>query len=370
MKVAQRTPFILLLILFIGACSEKSKQFYSATHENIRYGGRIDYKNPEAPVFIGSASFVEFAFTGNNCSVKLKKLNPEGEHNYVSVEIDGQYIDRMIVQNEEMKDFLFEIPGAGKHHIRIYKATEAQNNHVAFGGVTALSLESLPSEPSRKIEFIGNSITCAMGADVEEIPCGEGLWYDQHNAYWSYATQSAKALDAQFLLSSVSGIGMYRNWNSLSPVMPDVYENLYLNTDSTSRYDFSSYAPDLVSICLGTNDMSDGDGVKERLPFDSVQYVQAYLQFIGKVYEKYPSTQICLLSSPMMGAGDKREMLSSCLAAIKENADSIYSGKKSVALYDILLDGAPGGCTSHPDKDDQLAMTEMLVPFYQEVMGW
>ena len=53
--------------------------------------------------------------------------------------------------------------------------------------------------------------------------------------------------------------------------MPQVYENLYLNLDDSKKYDFS-IKPDIVNICLGTNDLSYGDGVKPRLLFNREKF--------------------------------------------------------------------------------------------------
>ena len=119
-----------------------------------------------------------------------------------------------------------------------------------------------------------------MGMDTSEIPCGSGVWYDHHNAYLAYGPLIARELNADWLLSSVSGIGMFRNWNSPGPTMPEVYQNLYLNTDSTVVWNAQTYIPDLISICLGTNDFSDGDGSYERTDLDSATFVNRYIQFV------------------------------------------------------------------------------------------
>lgn len=282
----------LLLFSFPGS-TENVKPFrdYSADHKDIRYSGRIDFSDSKAPILVGSASFVEISFSGDSCQILLQKLNPDGEHNYISLELDGKYLGRQKLENEDMKPFPIRADTkSSKHHLKIYKATEASNGNIAFGGISAAELHSLPKKPSRSIEFIGNSITCGMGIEWEEVPCDSGVWYDQHNAYWAYGPRVASELNTQFLLSSVSGIGVYRNWNGEGPVMPQIYNNLYLNLDSTPRRDFDRFSPDLVSICLGTNDFSEGDDQKERLHFDTAKFVREYILFVENVYERYPET--------------------------------------------------------------------------------
>lgn len=359
----------LLIIPFFFSCSKKQVQFFPSDSGNIRYEGRIDFNNQKEPILIGSAAFVEIHFSGDSCAVLLQKQNPAGEYNFVSVELDGEYVGRIKLEKEGMLSYpVWVSPGKENHVVKIFKSTEASNNTIVFGGIRCIDILPLPPVPQLKIEFIGNSITCGMGIDWQEIPCNTGVWYDQHNAYFSYGPQSAMALDAQFMLSSVSGIGIYRNWNSPGPAMPEVYENMYLNTDNSNKWDFSSYIPDLVSICLGTNDFSDGDGSYDRLPFDSAQYVDAYIQFVKTIYSHYPETQVCLLTSPMV-SGEKAVTFEHCLAAVKNYFAEYEPAKRKIATY--FFEGLPPhGCDSHPDKDDHRKMAELLVPFYRDVMGW
>jgi len=359
-----------VLFVLLPSCEQKTLQRFSADNPNIRYTGRIDFADPKEPLLLSSASLIEASFKGDSCKVFLKKLNPEGEPNYISIEVDGEYQGRIQLQNDTLKAINVPVVNpAESHQLKIYKATEAANNQVAFGGLLCEGLNALPPAPDKKIEFIGNSITCGMGNDLSNLPCDSGVWYGQHNAYWAYGHIAARALDAQFLLSSVSGIGVYRNWNSLSPVMPEVYKNLYLNTDSTKRYDFSSYTPDLVSICLGTNDMSLGDGEHERLPFDSAAFVSAYINFVKTVFSKYPDTQICLLTSPMV-KGDQGHLLRRSLLAVQEAINTDYPDKKNVEVFVFPDDIEPHGCDYHPDIEDHKKMAELLTPFYKELMGW
>ena len=377
-------PNYIIILLFIIAgfvsCQQtpKSPQSFSPDAGKIRFSGRTDRLNADEVILIGSASSVEFAFTGDSVQVLLRKLNPRGEHNYVALELDGQYLGRLKLENDTLQYYSIkarspeeETSGKNSHILKIYKATEAQNGNVAFGGLRAMELQDLPKVPARRIEFIGNSITCGMGVDYEEIPCDSGVWYDQHNAYLAYGPRVARALNAQYMISCVSGIGIYRNWNSQpseEPVMPEVYENRYLNTRDSASWDFSSFQPDLVSIALGTNDFSDGDGKKERLHFDSAQYVASYIKFVNTIYEKYPDTQISLLTSPMV-SGEKGTVFINSLKAVQQHFKEVKPEKKPIAVFNFESI-TPHGCGYHPDKNDQQQMAEVLIPFYKKVMNW
>jgi hypothetical protein len=216
------------------------------------------------------------------------------------------------------------------------------------------------------IEFIGNSITCGAAADPSEMPCGTGVYHDQHNAYYAYGPRVARALNINFIMSSVSGIGIYRNWNSNGPTMPQVYEKTDLQYDSKRNWNFSTYKPAIVSIALGTNDYSNGDGKHERLPFDSALFVSTYIKFVQLVKSKYPGSTIALLSSPMIN-GERRITLQNCLTAVKQNIDALYSKDKPVALY-FFKPMQPRGCSGHPSVEDHAILAEELIPFFRSLL--
>ncbi len=54
-----------------------------------------------------------------------------------------------------------------------------------FCGTTA-NLVTIKPEKRKKIEFIGNSITCGAQSDPSDIPCDEGEYMDHQYAYLAY----------------------------------------------------------------------------------------------------------------------------------------------------------------------------------------
>jgi hypothetical protein len=206
-----------------------------------------------------------------------------------------------------------------------------------------------------------------MANDTKDIPCGTGKWYDQHNAYMAYGPRVARALNADFMVSAVSGIGIYRNWNSIYPTMPQVYESAYLEIDSNQRWDFNRYIPDVVSIALGTNDFSDGDGKTARLPFNPEIFIDTYVSFIRTIYTHYPNTQIVLLTSPML-SGAKRDLHLTCLQAVKAKAEALYRGKKPIEIFQFKP-MVPKGCSYHPDLNDHEVLAEEVMPFFKRILG-
>lgn len=358
-----KKPLIITLLListFAFAQTTKPIQVYD-------YSGRVEHLGHNNVVLIGSASSVAFNFTGEECDVVLQSVDSYEHNNYVSLELDGKYLGRLTIEKGEARSYPVNVPkGKKTHQLKIFKATEAANGKVIFKSTTA-SLVEIQHKTKKKIEFIGNSITCGMGNETREIPCGTGEWFDQHNAYLAYGPRIARDLDVDFQLSSVSGIGMYRNWNDENKdeaIMPDVYGNLYLNKDTSKPYDFG-YKPDVISIALGTNDFSDGDGKKERLPFNPEKFINNYINFIRMLYKHNDEVQIIIVNSPMV-KGEKDKIFKDCLDKIK---DAFKNEKKHKPIQIFQFDSVePHGCGYHPDADDHKLMADQYLPFLKKIL--
>ena len=313
---------------------------------------------------ISSAVHFGFQFKSTTCNLYVYISDPSA-HNYIQYTLDGVYQKRLRINGNSRQPLTLRGLPDGLHTVWIYKATEATTGPVFVEKIIARDIVALKPSDRPIIEFIGNSITCGAAADPSEIPCGSGEYHDQHNAYYAYGPRVARALNLNFILSSVSGIGIYRNWNSLSPAMPQVYEKTDFQEDN--RYwNFKTYHPRVVSIALGTNDFSEGDHIHPRLPFDSAQFVSKYIRFVELVKSKYPEARIALLSSPMIN-GNKRELLQRCLKAVKNRVDSAHPSEKPVALF-FFQPMQARGCGGHPNVEDHEILAKELVPFFKELI--
>ena len=361
--------FLIWAALSINTFVIAQVPVFPATDAAISFQGRTVLDRNGNIELISSASSIGFCFEGDSCTVLLQNVATPGNYNYVALEIDGEYSGRLKVDGNEMRNF--SITSQKKqslwHTLRIYKATEAANGIVLFHGVKAQKLKQPEVKNTTKIEFIGNSITCGMGNDIQLIPCGSNKWYDQHNAYWSYASITARAIAADYMLSSISGAGIYRNWNSDEPTVPQQYESAYLNADSLKKFDFKAFVPELVVVALGTNDLSSGDGITQRQPFDSVTFINEYIRFIGTIYIYYPNAKIILLTSPMI-TDSKSGMLFLCLQSVKAKATLQYRGSNGIGLF-RFAEVPSTGCSGHPTIEEHKMMASQLIPFLSNIIN-
>lgn len=354
--------FIIFLILLvsISACRKAS-----VPDPAIGRMGRTLVTADGNIELIGSAALVEFRFRGDTCTIVLSSVAGSGDHNMVALELDGEYAGRRKVTGPEQQRFTVKAESEGDWHtLRIYKATEASNGVVVFHRAEAASLSKVEEQRGFRVEFIGNSITAAMGADTTDLPCGRGSkWYDQHNAWWSYAAITARNVKAEFMLSAISGAGIYRNWNSDGPTVPQQYRSAYLRIDSTRAWDFTAWQPDVVTIALGTNDMSPGDRTKPRDPFDSARFVGTYVEFVRSVASGYPNTQVVLLTSPMM-SGTRAATLYRCLQAVRQQCLNDKVTRIPLKIFEFREMKATG-CTGHPLIPEHQEMARQLTPFLE-----
>ncbi|WP_281633600.1 SGNH/GDSL hydrolase family protein [Flavobacterium luteolum] len=360
-KIAVLISFLLISLISNSQTQNSNKTFL--------YQGRIDKLQNDEVILIGTASSVTFNFFGNECAISLQSVDSYEHHNYVQLVLDGEYIGKIRIEKGAVQSFPIKVTSKQKEHrLEIYKNTEAQSGNILFAGTTA-KLTTISFQKKKKIEFIGDSITCGAASDPSDVPCDKGEYMDHHNGYYAYGPTLSRAIRVDYLMSCVSGIGMYRNWNDEhkdEAIMPDVYPNLYLTKEASKpKYDFG-FQPDIISIALGTNDFSGGDGKKERLPFNPEKYVSNYIDFIKMLYKHNPNTQIVITNSPMVG-GERAVVFEDCLNKVK-NAFANDKSHKSIKIFKFKP-MTPNGCSGHPDMADHKVLAEEYGPFLKKLLN-
>lgn len=353
------TQCLLLLSL---AISNFSLAQDAKTTAIFQYSGRIEKLDNNQVKLIGSASSVSFQFGGDVCGIVLSVDTPD-HYNYVAIELDGKYIDRLRVEAGKPKTYsVVATQKKQLHTLVIYKATEPSNGGIIFHEAKADNLQAVQQQPKKKVEFIGASVFCGQGIDFMEINCGtEKYWFDQHNAYWTFPVITSKIMDYDFQISAVSGIGIYRNWNTEAEQhagLPAVYENLYLNKDASKPYDFG-FKPDIIVIGLGNNDFYEGDGKTPRAEFNPDLFVSAYIKFMQVLSDRNPGASFVLLT-PFL-EDPKLTIATECMTKIKtafpESRVDVFTFKP-MKMH---------GCYDHPDIKDSKILAKQFIEFMKNL---
>lgn len=364
--------FLASLLIIVVSCSGAEGQSRTVGNTDslapsaLKPVGRFRLSETNGLELISTAVHFGFSFTGRECKVYLS-LHDSAAHNYLQYELDGTYQERVYVSAGRNSPLIITVPRDGTHHVEIYKTTEAFTGPIFITGISAKKIKAEIPRSAPLIEFIGNSITCGAAADTSGFACSAGTYHDHHNGYMAYGPRLARALGADFVVTSVSGIGIYRTWNQDSPSMPQLYENTDLHPGAEDKWDFSRFSPRIVSIALGTNDLSNGDGKTPRNPFDSVVFVTAYVKFVGLIKSRYPKAQIVLLGSPMI-RDSGRILLQNCLLAIKRETDATDKSGTPVSTF-FFKSASPHGCGFHPSVSDHALMAAELKPLFKKLLA-
>jgi carbohydrate esterase-like protein/GDSL-like lipase/acylhydrolase family protein len=356
----KKFAFLVVIQLVSVLLAGQQIHFFKPSHPYFQYTGRIDFSDPDKPKFWSSGVYIVAKFKGKDCKIILNDEVLYGSyHNYIEVIVDHEKPIRLktkgITDTIDVELVLGKKLSDKSHSLLICKNTEDGIGYLEFIGLRCQKLLPSPAKPARKIECIGNSITCGMSSDVSEIPCGKGEWFDQHNAYMSYGMITARALKAQVHLTSVSGIGLIRSCCNLTITMPSVFDNMDLRNGS-KKWDIRNYQPDVVTVCLGQN-----DGVQ-----DSTKFCSAYCEFIERLRKDYPHAKIICLTSPMAD-----EMLTDVLRKYLTSIVTFENntGDKNVYTY-FFSKRYHNGCGDHPDISEHQLISNELIPFVKKVTGW
>ncbi len=354
------------LMAMLGCSAEKhevTETDVPASDARILYVGRVDFTNPEAPLYTYPGVQIMAGFEGT--SIRMKAKPKSGFYMAQVDELEPFKVDYFT--REDTVTVLAEGLPEGRHVVKLMNIIEGYEMRPEFYGFIldpGKDLTDPPALPQRKIEFIGNSITCGYGVEAQAATVR--FSYDTENHYLSFAALTARALDAQHLVVARSGIGIFRNYNgpydgNPAIAMPALYGYTNFN-DTTQLWDYSRYTPDLVCINLGTNDASTGR-------FNKTKLREAYASFIQQVRGKYPQAKIVMLSGCML-SGDRLHAVEDALnAAVKE---ANRKGDQGVYRFDFSpQDGSLGyGADYHPSIKQQEKMAGELVPYLRELMGW
>jgi len=218
--------------------------------------------------------------------------------------------------------------------------------------------------PTRRVEFIGDSITAAYGIGGT-APCSARPWMQESGR--SYAFAACAALGAECHVQAWSGRGLVRNYQAEEPGthMPEIERRVWAGVPSSPEWDFASWTPDAVWVNLGTNDACCG----RDWPIPSFQ--PTYQALLKNITERYRAgsagraVPIFAAFGPMSSEFEPQLRA----AAAAANADG---ARVTVVDHSGLYPGGPGreGCSGHPSTAGHQVMAATAVAAIANVTGW
>ncbi|MBK8944582.1 MAG: T9SS type A sorting domain-containing protein [Ignavibacteriae bacterium] len=284
--------YLLTLVVFLR-CDSFALNTISADNPNFQYTGRIDFSDSTKPIIFWPGTYIRTKFDGKYLMIVLDDQTGESFYN---VFVDENYDAPLIIDCEPgQKSYLVSATLKDTvHSLLIFRRTEASTGPTKFLGIQILDNKNIfpPTErPKRKIAFYGNSITCGMGNEAADYADDDKM--KDENNFTAYGAITSRILNADYMCTAKSGIGIIISWFDL--IIPDYFYRLNPD-DPNSRWDFEKYIPDVVIINLFQN---DSWLIKNLSPVpDSSQIVHAYENFIKQIRTAHPTSLIiCALGS-------------------------------------------------------------------------
>ena len=322
--------------------------------ENVHLLGRFT-DEPRGPRFAYPGSAIATRFRGTAIEVTLDDTG----HSHFDVVLDGG-APTLLVTGGDTKVFSIarDLP-PGEHALMLIKRTESFQGVVRFGGfrVANGTLVPAPLPFTRRIEMIGDSITCGYGNLGASKDCGYAPETSNENVAWG--ALAAKDLRAMHTSIAYSGRAVFQNRNVGDD--DELMGVVWLRTlpdDRASMWDFTRYLPDAVVINLGTNDFAHGD--------PGADFVPAYEALVKSVRAKYPAATIVCAVGPMLEAPLHR-----VLARYVESAIAMVHDPK-VSFLDLPPQNRSTeiGCDYHPNQASQAKMATALAAHLRRQLGW
>ena len=330
---------------------------------HIQYVGRIVTTNPDSYRFSYPGTSMTLAFEGTQLKMKAKPGS-----GYFMVQIDQAEPFKVAFRGERdsVATLATALPMA-RHTARVMYCIEGYEYHPEFRGFI-LGCEGrvvdAPALSGRRIEFIGNSITCGYGN--ESTDPADHFEFETENHYYSYAQLVTRALQAETYIVARSGIGAYRNYGGPKTGtpewdMPSQYEYT-LYADHSERWNFARFRPDVVCINLGTNDLSTNN-------YDTKLLKQGYKKLLGQVRSNNPQAKIVFLCGSML----KGKELEICKTILNEVTDEAHkAGDSQIYRFDFTpQDGTlKHGADWHPSLWQHEKMAAELTAYLRTLMQW
>jgi lysophospholipase L1-like esterase len=280
-----------------------------AADPRFHYEGRIDFSDSNAPVIIWQASRISLDFDGP--AIRLL-FGDARSQNYFNAEVDGSNTIVTANAGTPVSPATLSGLGRGRHHLMLFKRSEAAAGTVRFHGVelAAGAKAWAPKPPDYKLamEFIGDSIT--VEACNEDGPADQWENRRTHDCALSYATLTAEAFDANYRNISVSGLGIATGWVPMKA--GEIWNRLYPETNSPMA-NLHAWTPNVVLINFGENDGSYTSAHHQSFP---PNFTAGYVALIRAIRAAYPEAHIVLLRGGMYNGARNESLRKAWEAAV------------------------------------------------------
>ncbi len=295
------------------------ERLISPSDPALRYTGRIDFSDPDAPYFIYVCSSVQLRLTGRTLKVALNNRCSFNE-NRLGIIVNGQLnaplsqsqqSDVLLAEGEQVLD-LSPLLTEEENEVLIFKRQDCCHAFTLHGLVIAedARLLPLPPRPARRMEVYGDSVSAGEVSEAEFArgqtdPEGHNGRYS--NGWLSYAWQTARLLGVELHdiatggMALLDGTGYFYGPNYIGLLSTWDKINYYPPFGPATPWDFNRYRPQVVVVAIGQNDANPVNiMVEDETSAAAEHWRREYRGFVERLREKYPSAHI-ILSTTILG---------------------------------------------------------------------
>lgn len=358
-----------------------------ADEKSVRFFGRCEYDTINKCTFFNwSCSGFEFSFTGTDASAELVTdirngidIADKETRAYLGVYVDNrtEAVAKIALDSKRRWYTLVEDLPFEPHIVKVVKLTECGYGRAAVTNIKVnANGKPVPTvAKQRRIEFIGDSITCGYGNECV-TESSDFVTYEQ-NGMRSFAAMAAEQLNAEFNCVCASGNGILHDYG-MNTV--NLIPELYRYTDKMlsgsfgvepALWDFNKFVPDVIVIKLGANDaqwccgndLPEEERTSELINNRKMLFCAGFSRFIVQV-------RLSNLQASIIVLYDSDTVLNNeIIDAVNQNY-----GKGDLKLYNL---GVPSkrpqegvGANGHWAVTTHSRVSVTLATFIKNIMKW
>lgn len=351
---------LIPILLCLGAqAAEPLPVEVSWKDPNIRLTGRYDTRDEAGVRMAWAGSQISVRFSGTAINVLLKTTGADE----MQVVVDGAPTSVLKLSKDGAPQRAASGLPDKEHTLDLFKRTEPLVGTIQLLGFQLEKGKKLlpnPSTLTRRIEFVGDSITCGYGNEAAKET--EHFTAGTENNYQAYGAMAARDLKAEYVAVAWSG-----KWLFGDNAIPKLYD-LALPNDPQSKWDFARWKPQVVVVNLGTNDFGP------RNPTEK-EWQDAAREFIQRLRKNYPDCHVFLAVGSMMS--DAWPPDRKALSTIRQYNTGVVeelkkAGDKKVHYVEFAPQDMKNGIGAdwHPSVKTHRLMADVLTAAVKKELGW
>ncbi|ORX65062.1 hypothetical protein BCR32DRAFT_189848, partial [Anaeromyces robustus] len=358
---------------------------FKVTRDNVKVFGRAINDANNSYLWFGlTDAGIEYAFTGTTTTITVAADNGAYSSENparIAIYADGKLDSDVLIKDKTSK-FTVTFNSNGRHIVRLIKLSECANGSIRLTEIEADSNKIEPTAAgNKKIEFVGDSITCGYGVDGTE-----GTFSTKtEDGSKTYAYIAAQSLNADYSMFSFSGFGIISGYStngerSKDSTIPPIYDKLgfsywsqFENDSSITqlkdvKWDPKAFEPDLVVINLGTNDNSYMNSINsaDKKASEAEAFTEEYENFISTIRSTHPKAEI-LCTLGIMG----QDLYPQIEKAVSNYKTKTGDTKVNAFKFNVQNTEKNGkGIDWHPAPKSHSEAANELVNEINKLYGW